>query len=765
MAAKNYLSKVAILLLILAQAISGCGSPESTSSVETPLPIKTTTSTQIPLPTKTAINQPTPTLNAVDEELLGLFQLISPETISGYISSLTIIQNLSGWRNSASAGEGEAQDWVAGVLEQFTFLNSLGMELERENFHVFLSTETWETRLFLTVAGQESQIPVYAISGHREDLKEALRFDSDGKVNDGNQDPVHAEGKVLVLRSSSDLEELRGAGLQGKIILIDFRIVDPGPRGEKAGIQLVSDLIEQGIAGLILVVESGGGKYALDGTSLEGISAEERIPIMVLKLEDLAPLGITDWEGLSEVEKAHLVWDVDIFSPGVSGNLIARIPGIDSSRAVILGAHIDSANTPGASDNALNAAVLIETARVLDKADRQPPVDLYLVWFGSEELGFYGSQAFVANHQELLDRTIGAFIMDGFTADEAGPIFAMQGSSFARFGQTALPFADYLASKAEILLHPIEFVVDSPVFNSDEGPFHGFVPAVRFAFGSDTIGAAFHSPYDTMQILSDRGELREQSAAMALIAAIATPQENPGFLGVLPEPEGKALILATHTEPLHMSPTMLINLDRALAWEGFDVDIIPYGQSPTAEDLSDADLVLALPVVDYPTRETGFDLYDVIWSPEEIALLVEYVEEGGFLVLTNSFHRLFFGGITDPNEDWKKVNDLSNPFGIGYAPKSFPISSIPITTSHPLTENMTRLAVIPENGLTLEVEGGIILAAWKDQVAMVLVDYGEDGGQVLALSDLGSLDLDDRQDENDLNLDFLRNLARYARDR
>jgi hypothetical protein len=42
------------------------------------------------------------------------------------------------------------------------------------------------------------------------------------------------------------------------------------------------------------------------------------------------------------------------------------------------------------------------------------------------------------------------------------------------------------------------------------------------------------------------------------------------------------------------------------------------------------------------------------------------------------------------------------------------------------------------------------------------MDYGGAGGQVLALSDLGSLDLyNPRQGDRD-NLDFLRNLARYA---
>jgi hypothetical protein len=761
MSKKNFLFTATVPLLITVLVFSGCAPPEAAGNTQIPTTQQGETSTQTPLPTKTPFPDATSTTSPADQEVAVLINLISAARVYDDIRGLAEIQNHSGWRNSASTGEAEALDWVGGILEEFSYLKSLGMELERQEFTVLLSTEIWESRIFLAIAGQESQVPAYAINGHKENLEEALRFDSDGKVNDENQDPVQAKGKVLVLRSGSDLEELLGNELLGKVILLDYQAVDPGPTGETAGLQLISTLIDEGIAGLILVTESGGGKYATDGTFLEGISAEGRIPIMLLRLEDLASLGIDSWEGLKGIEGAQLVWDADIFSPGMSGNLVARIPGSDPSRAVILGAHIDSANTPGAADNAINAAVLLETARVLDQAAFQPPVDLYLVWFGSEELGFHGSQAFVAAHQKLLDRTIAAFTMDGFTADKDPPIFAMGGSSYARFGNTSLPFADYLASKAEVFQIPIEFVIDSPIFNSDEGPFHGFVPAVRFAFGSEQIGRTFHSPYDSPDILVDQEDVMEGSVAMALIAALATPQDNPGLLRSVPKPVSKALILATHTEPLHMTPTMLINLDRALAWEGFDVDVIPYGQSPTEDDLADAALVLALPVVDYPTRETGFDLYDVIWSPEEIDLLVDYVEEGGFLVLTNSFHRLFFGKITDPNEDWKKVNDLSHPFGIGYAPKSFPITSIPITTDHPLTEMMTGLKVIPENGVALEVTDGEILAAWKDQVALVLVDYGANGGQVLALSDLGSLDLYDFQDDNDMNQKFIKNLARY----
>ena len=72
--------------------------------------------------------------------------------------------------------------------------------------------------------------------------------------------------------------------------------------------------------------------------------------------EILGVTGITAWEHLEKIESAQLTLDVDGYSPGTSGNLIARIPGADSSKAVILGAHIDSPNTPGVFDDGSGSA-------------------------------------------------------------------------------------------------------------------------------------------------------------------------------------------------------------------------------------------------------------------------------------------------------------------------------------------------------------------------------------------------------------------------
>ena len=740
-------------------AISGC------SIKETALPSSTSAPKLTSIPTTRSLATPTPTEKA--PELSGPHKLISQERLLAYVKDLTDLGSYSGWRNSATEGETEAFDYVAKTLSDLPYLQSLGLELERQSFHVFLSTEIWESRLFLTINGEEIEVPINAITGHRKDAIQALRFDSDGVFNDADRNPVEVNGDVLILRSIDDVLNLHQEDAQGKIVFLDFSVINPEDAGEGAGAEIVTTLVEKNVAGLVLVTEEGYGKNAGDGTILEDIRAKGTIPMLYVRLEDLETAGISSLEELEriEIDLIRLIWDTDVFSPGKSGNLVARIPGMDSTQAVILGAHIDSANSPGAGDNALNCAVLMEVARVLDEGVVQPPVDIYLVWFGSHELGFYGSQHFVNTHQELLDRTLAAFLLDGFTADQPGAtILGIQESSQARFGNIQLPFADFLSKQAQIYQIPIEMVIDHPIFSSDDGPFYGFVPAVRFAFGSNRIGKNFHSPYDTYKNIQDQGEVMEQTVSMALIAALDA-YEDKYALRVLPEPERRALIIATHTEVLHMTPTMLINLDRALSWEGFDVDVIPYGQSLTLDDLTDVDLVLVLPVIDYPSADVDLTLYEEEWLADEVDLLVSYVEQGGFLVLTNSANRLFFGEVADFNEDWEKNNALATIFGINYESDPIPIAASRIANSHPLTENLSVLRLIAHNGLPINLQTGEVLAEIGGQVVLGLVDYGDAGGLVVALSDLGSLDIYDfRQHEKD-NFTFLRNLARYARDR
>ncbi|NIV32621.1 MAG: M28 family peptidase, partial [Anaerolineae bacterium] len=619
MVARNRATALVVLVPFL---IIGCGAVEPTTTpvpaTDTPLPPTATlvppTSTK--QPSESALPQPpdlptaippatsTPKPTEASESLDSLLSLISQERLFASLKELTAIQPYSGWRSSATEGEAEAQEYVADILGDLAYLQSLGLELERSSFHVFLATELWDTRLYLTTQGQETEVPADAPRGHRHDVTQALRFDSDGALNDSERNPVEVQGDAVLLRSTGEIDALPEGDLEGKIVFLDYALIDLMTTAPGENLQIVSNLIDGGAAGLVLVTQfstvpgESYGRLLGDGAALERVTTRPALPTLYARLEDLAPAGISNWQDLARVEAARLVWDTDVFSPGSSGNLVARIPGADPSSAVILGAHIDSPNSPGAIDNGINSVALLEVARVLNQAQVQPAIDLYLVWFGSEELWLYGSQHFVNTHQELLDRTIAAFIMDGIIGPLPRDYLELAGWSHSRFGDARTNLSSYLDRRAAAHDIPIDQVIDRQGIGADEGVFNGFVPTTGFAFGSDKGGYA-HSPYDTVEVVAEQGALLEQIAAMALLAALETGQDRPE-LRVTPEPVRRALILASHTEVLHMTPTTLVDLDRALAWEGFDVDVIPYGQAVAADELRDAELIVALPVIDYP---------------------------------------------------------------------------------------------------------------------------------------------------------------------
>lgn len=80
-------------------------------------------------------------------------------------------------------------------------------------------------------------------------------------------------------------------------------------------------------------------------------------------------------------------------------NILARLQGKRAgSRAVLLMAHYDSvASTPGAADDGLGVATLLETARAL-KAEAPLDNDVIFLFSDGEELGDLGARAFVTRH-------------------------------------------------------------------------------------------------------------------------------------------------------------------------------------------------------------------------------------------------------------------------------------------------------------------------------------------------------------------------------
>lgn len=794
-----------LLVVAIIFVMAGCSTPTATVPTEAPSAAPTSKSPEAKhtptasivevKPTSTALpatdsspatsSLPTTEPDSSAEQLASPtpvadpFDLVSQESLFAYLEDLTAIQPYSGWRNSASEGEAEALDYVAGKLDGLKYLQSLGMELERQSFHVFSGTDLWETGLTLTVDGQEVEVPADGLRGPRDDIKQSLRFDSDGELNDSQRNPVVVEGPVVRIRSADEIQALQPADVQGKVVFLDYAVVDRSVMSIQEAAQIASELIGKGPAGLVLVTrfsnqqDESHGAFVGDNSALNWVRTEASPPILYARIEDFAPAGIEGWDDLEQVEAARLTWDADVFSPGTSGNVAAHIPGADPSKAVILGGHIDSPNAPGAMDDGSGSAILLEVARILDTAQVQPPTDLVLVWFGSEELGLYGAHHFVSTHQELLDRTLAMLQIDCLTRplDGLDADLRLVTWPYGRLGDPSMVWPEALAQQAAE--RGVETVPqDAYYVYSDNSTFGGFdVPHADLIYephvapnASVHYNGHIHDPYDTLSLAREMGDVLERMARVALAAVLDTPGEHAS-LRITPPADRRALFIASHTEVAHMTPTGFTELGMALAMEGFDVDLIPYGQAVTPADLEDADLVVVLPVVDYPTAGGDIDLYDEGWTQEEIDVLRTYAADGGLLVLTNSRQRLKYGTAgLDPNEDWGDANALASEFGVAYQEEAVKGDQAQTEGDHPLVEGLSKLELVKDNGVPLDLSEGVegqVLASADGVPVLALVEVGEAGGQILALADVALLSVGWTVPPQ--NLPFWQNLARYAR--
>jgi len=704
------------------------------------------------------------------------FALISQAGLFATLEDLTAIRPFSGWRNSASRGEAEALDYVAARLGEFRYLAELGLDLERQSFRVFMGTELWETRLEITVDGRTLEVPADGLRGPRDETDQVANFDSDGVLNDAERDPVVVEGPVAVIRTAADLDRPEHAVLVGRVVLVDYAALDRITSGGSQGATgLASVLLDRDPAGLVLVTSFSNkpgqshGAFVGDSSVLNGMEPGALPPTLYVRREDLEAAGVLGWKNLERIESARLTWDADFSSPAASGNLVAHLPGVDPSRAIILSAHIDSPNGPGAMDDGSGSAILVEVARVLDAARVQPPIDLYLVWYGSEELGLYGSAHFVATHQELLDRTVAMLQIDCLTRplDGIDADLTLVTWGYGQFGAPQLPWPDHLAAAAA--RRGVTLVSqEMPAVYSDNSSFAGYdVPqadliyineAAMEAAGSLHYAAHIHDPYDTVELAREVGDVFEQMARVALSAALEQASDLRA-LRVAPPPDRRALFVASHTEPPQMTPAGFIGLGMALAWEGFDLDLVPYGQPLTAADLDGTDLVVALPAIDYPPDGAGPGLYDEAWSAQEVALLEAYVADGGLLVLTNSAHRLKYGSSKlEPNEDWAEANALAARFGVTYEEGDLEGRQAEAEPGTPLMEGVEALSLAGGNAVPFGLVEGQVLARAGSAPVAAWIEVGPGG--VLVLADVSLLNVAGTETGN---LRFWQNLAAAAR--
>ncbi len=229
---------------------------------------------------------------------------------------------------------------------------------------------------------------------------------------------IHGSANGVLAYAGRALEDdIPAGGLENRVALIE--------RGRITFEEKVDRVADAGAIGAIVFNNQEG---LFRGT----FTNESRIPaVAVSQLDGRRLLALVEQ---GETEATVHVGVVE--SP--SRNVIADKPGTaDEGRTVIIGAHYDTvADTEGASDNGSGVATVLTLAEQV--AERDYPFDVRIILFGSEEIGLFGSQHYVANMSaEEIEDTVAMLNFDAFgsgtTLEASGdPELVTAASDFGR---------------------------------------------------------------------------------------------------------------------------------------------------------------------------------------------------------------------------------------------------------------------------------------------------------------------------------------------
>ncbi|MBO4632644.1 MAG: Zn-dependent exopeptidase M28 [Lentisphaeria bacterium] len=273
------------------------------------------------------------------------------------LKTITILTDEIGVRPAGSEAEKKAAEYLLKRFRQYTPYCRI------EKFPV-LERVVWKEKLQIRINGKWQQFPcsLYmgaGFTGGREITAELVFFDG------------HTEYQ------RPDLEHLRGKAV------IHYG-AHPGSEDN------YRRLLEAGPAFLLMVDTRHPGRYPLaDGLFPKLVEKYGSIPFLSVAFYDV-------WSWMTcKADAAKLIVKGEN-RPSFSQNVIAEIPGEDIE-CVYLGAHHDTqAGSPGADDNAVGCAILVELCRELSQ--RKHRHTIRLICFGAEEQLSQGSAAYVRSH-------------------------------------------------------------------------------------------------------------------------------------------------------------------------------------------------------------------------------------------------------------------------------------------------------------------------------------------------------------------------------
>ncbi len=297
------------------------------------------------------------------------------------------------------------------------------------------------------------------------------------------------------------------AGCKGKIVMIDSSM----------GYWKYQDIVDNGAVGFITY--DGNANYAdedIDQKELRSyVSNGRKIPGVVINVKQAIAL-IRDG-----VETAKIILDQEEYT-GTSHNVVLDLPG-ETEETIVFTAHYDSTSlSQGSYDNMSGSIGLLGIAEYFSKAPHR--YSLRFVWCGSEERGLLGSKAYVAAHEDELEKFIFNInldmigcIMGGFCA-------------CCTCEDKLVNFIEYFS-----FMEGFPLKVWQDVYSSDSTPFADKgVPALSFARLAPQNVATIHNRYDTVavmkaeQVLADIDFINAFASQMANAKRLPVDRSMPG---------------------------------------------------------------------------------------------------------------------------------------------------------------------------------------------------------------------------------------------
>jgi Zn-dependent M28 family amino/carboxypeptidase len=194
----------------------------------------------------------------------------------------------------------------------------------------------------------------------------------------------------------------------------------------------------------------------------------------------------------------------------------------------IVGAHYDSASTPGADDNASGTAGVLEAARVLSQYDFE--ATLIFIGFDREEQGLIGSTAYAGEH--IGDDILGMISLDMIAYNHIGSNRAQ-----IRGSDSSAALKQSLADSISLYGNGLTGVVGDALNRSDHYPFEtrGFQACLLIEDGylSNPNYHRTTDSVDTLNYIDYSFATNMVSSTVGFLATAAVPVPEPATVLLL----------------------------------------------------------------------------------------------------------------------------------------------------------------------------------------------------------------------------------------